>query len=321
MVTTTKVKPKPVKNRSQNSPKETFRNRCNWPFDIEEASKRDTGPYTVQNAITLLEEEPLELYNGWLVWKEMTDPIERRIAGTIQVILDLTARTYHFGQAYPDQLECMMTMANGKEGMLKPDVCVVSNQRFESQVLPIALESEHLVMKGSPELVIELRSPSNRRIKERLKRQNYFQNGTLVVWDVAPEKRKIWVYEVENPQKATEYGEDDTITCERLFPGWKRLVADFFSKDLTAEQMVGETAKEWRAESREEGRAEGRAEGMLEALRMMLLNQAHHRFESEKLPNNLEARLAHYKVEQLTDLVSSIATSPTLEEWLANFPD
>jgi flagellar biosynthesis/type III secretory pathway protein FliH len=188
-------------------------------------------------------------------------------------------------------------------------------------------------MKGRPELVIELRSPSNRRTKERLKRQNYFQNGTLVVWDVAPEKRKIWVYEAENPLKATEYGEDDTITCERLFPGWKRLVADFFSKELTAEQIVGDTAKEWRAESEAKGRAEGeakgraegeakgRAEGMLEALRMMLSHQARHRFEAEKLPNDLEARLERYTIEQLTVLAGSLAISSTLEEWLANFPN
>jgi Uma2 family endonuclease len=254
----------------------------------------------------------------------MTDPIERRIAGNIQEILSSIARTHQFGQAYPDQLECVVVMANGEEGMLKPDVCVISNQRFESQVLPIAPDSEHLVMRGAPELVVELRSPSNRRSKERIKRQDYFQNGTLVVWDVAPEKRKIWVYEVENPQKATEYGEEDTITCERLFPGWKRLVGDFFSWELTAEQVVGQAAQEWRAESRAEGRVEGREEGRvegeLETLKKILIRQAHRRFGIEKLPNDLEARLALYNAEQLTDLADSIAISSTVEEWLTNFP-
>jgi Uma2 family endonuclease len=326
MVTTAKSKRVQAKNRGQDfqNKTETYLNSCRWPRDIDEAYKRGSGPYNVQNAITLLEEEPLELFNGWLVWKPMTDPEERRIGTIILEILSSTARTYGFGQAYMDLFECMM--ANGDE--LKPDLCILSNQRFENQVAPAFEGSKHLVLKGSPELAIELRSPSNLRSEERIKRQKYFNNGTLIVWDVEPKKRKIWVYEVENPQKATEYGESDTITCERLFPGWKRLVADFFSKELTAEDIVGEAAKQWRAESeaiglakgREEGLAQGREDGELETLRRVLIRQSHRRFGAERLPKDFEVRLNRYNVKQLTDLTDGITTSLTLEEWLTNFP-
>jgi Uma2 family endonuclease len=286
-----------------------WKHQCHWPRDMEQAYKWISGPYTVQDAWVVLSEEPLELYNGWLVWKPMTNAEERRVATIILVILDLVARTYHFGQAYMDLFECVM--ANGDE--LKPDVSIISNQRFESQVGPIMPESKHRIMRGSPELAIEVRSPSNRRTKEREKRQKYFDNGTLVVWDVEPEKHKIWVYEKENPENKQEYGEGDIISCEKIFPGWQRQVDDFFSKELTAEEIVGQAAKEWRAESE--------AKGIIETLRAMLLRQAHSRFEAEKLPNDLEARLAHFNVEQLTDLVDSISISLTLEEWLNNFPE
>ena len=73
----------------------------NWPLNITQAYARYGGPYTALNAATLLEEEPLELYNGWLVWQDMTEPEERRIAANIQAILDLAARAAGFGQAFP----------------------------------------------------------------------------------------------------------------------------------------------------------------------------------------------------------------------------
>jgi predicted transposase YdaD len=109
-------------------------------------------------------------------------------------------------------------------------------------------------------------------------------------------------------------------------------VSDFFAEVLTAEQIAGQAAKEWRAEGEAKGRAEGeakgraegeakgRAEGMIEALGMMLVYQASCRFGAEKLPDDLKARLEGYTMEQLTVLAGSLATSPTFEEWLANFP-
>ena len=315
-----------------------------WPKDIEEAYQRQLGPYTVPNAITLIGEEPIELYNGWLVWQKMTNLKERRFAGNFQEILSSTARSYHFGQGYPDQVECMMS----NDKLLKPDVCVISDQRYDLYATLIQAESEHYVLKGSPELVIEIRSPSNRRSKERAKRKDYFENGALVIWDVDPKRRIIWVYEVEDPKNFQKYEAADLIRCERLFPGWWRLVADFFSKELTAEQIPGEAAKQWRAESRAEGLAEGlakgeakgKAEGLaegeakgksqgiaeglakgeLETLRKMLLRLASRRFGANILPNDLGFRLERYTVEELTDLVDSIALSPTLVEWLDTFP-
>ncbi|NWJ97873.1 MAG: Uma2 family endonuclease [Chloroflexi bacterium] len=300
--------------------KRSYQHPQPWPRDIEEAYQHHLGPYTVQNAITLIGEEPIELYNGWLVWQEMTNLKERRFAGNFQEILSSTARTYHFGQGYPDQVECMMA----NEKLLKPDVCVISNHRYDLYATLIQAESEHYVLKGSPELVIEIRSPSNRRSKERAKRKHYFENGGLVIWDVDPKRRKIWVYEVEDQRNAQEYREGDIINCERLFPGWQRTVADFFSKELTAEQVVGQAAKEWRAESRAEGKAEGRiegrAEGEVETLRRVLIRQSHRRFGAENLPPDFEVRLERYSVEELNDLVDRITLSPTLEEWLDHFP-
>ncbi len=302
-----------------------YRTSENWPLDIEAAYRRDPGPYTAASVWVLLDEEPLELFNGWLVWQEMTNLEERRIANIIQVILDLAARWVGFGQAYPDQAEC--EMQNG--AVFKPDVCVISNKRYDLQAKPVAEGLDHIVLKGSPELVVEIRSPSNRRTQERRKRLTYFENGAEVIWDVDPIKPKIWVYEVEKPEVGREFSEQDEITCERLLLNWKRMVSDFFAKDLSAEDIAGQAAVEWRSEShaegkaegREEGRAVGREEGELTALRKILLLQAQIRYGETALPAGLEARLGLYNSAQLTGLAATIATSPTLEEWLASFSE
>jgi Uma2 family endonuclease len=309
----TQISP-PKKRQSKNGTKSQasdathYKTRQDWPLDMDAAYQRERGPYTIFNATTLVGEEALEIFNGWLVWQAMTDAEERRIAATIQEILSLAARAIGFGQAYPDQFECVMI----NKDVYKPDVCVISKERYASQVEPIEPEGKHLVLKGSPELVVEIRSPSNRRTKERKKRKNYFESGALVIWDVDYEERKIWVYEVANPDTGQEYSEKDEISCEPILGKWKRQVADFFSKDLSAEQIVGQAAKEWRAESR--------VEGEVTAIHKVLLLQASVRF-GEELPDNVTARLKRCGLEELMALASLLATVDSLAEWLKELPE
>ncbi len=313
-----------------------------WPRTILEAYQRHHGIYTLENADILLEEEPLELYNGWLVWQTLTDFEERRIAGIIQEILSLAARTVGFGQAYPDQVEC--EMENGD--VYKPDLCLVSKERAENS-LKITGPNSRQVLMGGPELAVELRSPSNTRNEEREKRRRYFENRTLVVWDIDPERHKIWVWKTENPAQSQLFIEGEIITCPEILPGWQRAVSDLFKKNLSTEAIVGEVAQTWRAEAQaqglaqgieqgltqglEQGRAEGleqgltqgleqgRNEGELEALRKVVLLQAQVRFGVE-LPADLETQLSQYDTNQLMALIISITTSATLADWRASFP-
>lgn len=279
----------------------------NWPSDIQAAYHRGPGPYTIHNVSTLIAEETVELFNGWLVWQPMTNAEERRIAASLQEILSLAARARGFGQAYPDQFECVMT--NGD--VYKPDVCVISQARYDTKIEAVKPGDGHLVLRGSPELEIELRSPSNRRTQERKKRKGYFESGALVIWDVDPKKHIIWVYEAENPEKGMEYVEEDEISCS-LLSGWKRRAGDFFARGLSAEEIVGEAAAKWREESR--------SIGELETLRAVLIRQARRKFRETNLPPDLETRLNSYNVTQLTELTDTITISPTLAEWLANLP-
>jgi Uma2 family endonuclease len=280
----------------------TVENPGHWPRDLLEAYARYRGPYTVENAETILEEEPVELYNGWLVWQDMTDATERRVVANLQVMLDLSARKAGFGQALPDQLECLLD--NGD--VVKPDASLISWRRLEERVAPHGPRGRPTLM-GGPELVVEIRSPSNRRAQERRKRAFYFANGVQIVWDVDETSQVIWVYTAEAPDAPTGYGAEDEIHCEPLLPGWRRRVADMFAQQASAEAVAGEVAVAWRAE--------GAAQTLRELL--PLLVRTHFRTEP---PADLAARLAQCNLNQLQTLQTAVTESETLDAWLALAP-
>ncbi len=275
--------------------------RDQWPAGLSEAYSRYPGPYTHENSEVLLDEEAIELFNGWPVWQEMTDAEERRIAGNMNVILDLAARQAGFGQVFPDQFECLLSDGS----VLKPDASILSWQRFKQQVKPQGA-SKKPTMEGGPELVVEIRSPSNRRTEEQRKRTLYFANAVQLIWDVDIKGRQILVYQYAEPKTPRRFTGNDKIDCEPFLPGWRRSVADFFGEQLSAEKVAGEVAVTWRAESR------------LQALREVLLLQAQARFGLD-VPPNLPALLSSQPEAHLMKLAALLATISSLEQWLAAF--
>jgi Uma2 family endonuclease len=282
------------------------------PRDLLAASQRPKGPYTFQNAFDLLNDHPLELLNGWLVWDKMTDFDERTFAHNVQMILDLAARSANFGQAYPDQIECEL-----KDGtVIKPDVCVVSNTRRIAKVVSRRSgRRKRKILIGGPDLAVELRSPSNTRDTDAFKRGRYFDNATPIVWDIDPRQKFIQVWRASDRENCERFNIGDTITCE-LFPGWSRPVADFFSVGYTNEQMLGQVAVDLEAR----GEAKGKIQGEIAALRRMLPIMLKMRFGGENLPEDLTERVKSYNLEQMELITSTIATSPTLQDWIANMP-
>ncbi len=232
----------------QNSPT-TQLDTSDWLDDPLQAMARDLGPYTVVDMEMYLDDDySVELYHGWVVWRPMTDTNERIVVSTIQDMLSVPARKAGFGQVLPDQTECRLDEGTD----IIPDAALVSWQRLEEAVMLHGPNQRSLLIK-CPELVVEVRSPSNWRKQERLKRDMYFAHGTLIVWDVDEKNKRIYGYRVENPDTPTVYGLDDIIDCEPLLPGWKRRVADIFDKQASAEALIGEVAAEIRQEGVQEG--------------------------------------------------------------------
>ncbi len=83
-----------------------------------------------------------------------------------------------------------------EKSMPRPDVFVISRKRWLEN--PSAL---HPV--GSPELAIEVFSPSNRNRKFQRKLELYLQTGSLAVWVVYPKTRTVRVHDATGTRDFT----------------------------------------------------------------------------------------------------------------------
>jgi Uma2 family endonuclease len=98
--------------------------------------------------------------------------------------------------------------------MPSPDLLVVRRERMMDAV------RRGDWMQGAPDLVIEISSPSNRRLQS--KADLYLRQGTEQVWTVYPKRRVVIVSTEDGPHEARE-GE----TVE--FSGVVLNVSDFFA--------------------------------------------------------------------------------------------
>jgi Uma2 family endonuclease len=157
-----------------------------------------TKPLTIEefDKLDLPEDRNWELRNGELV--EVTFPllIHRYLQGRIFEL---------FRGAFPDALvlpeySFEIPETNDKRSA---DVGVTSRERGEQ-----ALKKGILV--GSPEIVVEVLSPSNSMTQLRRDRRVYFEHGTLLFLVVDPDDSTIEVY-VKGEKSALTLGLDDTL--------------------------------------------------------------------------------------------------------------
>jgi Uma2 family endonuclease len=86
---------------------------------------------------------------------------------------------------------------------------------------------------GPPKCAVEVRSENDYGpAAERdmaAKRDDYFEAGTLVVWDVDPIAETVAVYRASAPNKPDVFRKGETADAEPAMPGWRMKVDDIFA--------------------------------------------------------------------------------------------
>jgi Uma2 family endonuclease len=77
-----------------------------------------------------------------------------------------------------------------------PDLAAISQERWRETVAKDAW------LEGAPELVIEVRSPSNRKLGQ--KATLYLEHGAEAVWVVNPKRRAVVIYDQDGVREARE---------------------------------------------------------------------------------------------------------------------
>lgn len=92
--------------------------------------------------------------------------------------------------------------------------------------------NEMRFVEGPPLIAVEVRSENDytrkaeREIAE--KRDDYFEAGTQIVWDVDPEAKEIRAYSAAAPMSPRVFKTGEIADAEPTLPGWRLAVADVF---------------------------------------------------------------------------------------------
>lgn len=107
--------------------------------------------------------------------------------------------------------------------VVEPDLLYISNERAQQ------IETSPWV-KGAPDLVIEIGSPSTRRRDETIKRRLYERFGVQEYWIVDPEIDAIKVFRRidERFERVAELLENDDVLATPLLPALEMKLAKIF---------------------------------------------------------------------------------------------
>ncbi len=158
-----------------------------------------------------------ELLDGELVMSPSPKEIHQRIDKDIGTPLDIFVKAGRLGRTYSAPFDVIFSDTE----VVQPDIIFVSNER-----LHIITEDN---IRGAPDLIIEILSPSTAGRDRTFKRTLYERHGVNEYWMVDTDARNITVLILgENGYELVAiYGEGQTLTSPTL-PGFSLNLDDIF---------------------------------------------------------------------------------------------
>ncbi len=164
-----------------------------------------------------------ELIGGRIV-RSMTGDQPSDVASEIFVSLRAYAKARSIGRARTDGVGyAVPELSSGRESF-SPDASYYLGPRPANRMRFI---------KGAPTFAVDVRSEGDHgSAAERTMaatRADYFEAGTLVVWDVDPIASIVRSYRAVAPDHLTVFDPQDTADAEPAVPGWRIDLADVFA--------------------------------------------------------------------------------------------
>ena len=184
---------------------------------------------TVQTPAATLDDlaritDKAELIDGRIERLMPTGRKPGRVAGRIYRSLDDYATQTGRGEAYPDNVGfAVPRLSSGRESFA-PDASY--------HLGPFPADPMRF-LQGPPLLAVEVRSESDYTPSAEAglaaKREDYFEAGTRIVWDVDPIAECIHIYRAEIPDQPATFRRGQTVDAEPLLPGWHVVVDWIFA--------------------------------------------------------------------------------------------
>jgi len=110
---------------------------------------------------------------------------------------------------------------------VQPDLVVICD---ETKI------SDDLVCEGSPELVIEILSPSTAKMDKTIKLERYLENGAHEYWIIDPVDRIIQVFTLKNGDYVMKSYTDDDVITSVVLPDLGIPLPDIFPPEDTNDE-------------------------------------------------------------------------------------
>ena len=164
-----------------------------------------------------------ELIAGRIVHLMATGHRPNRIAGEIFVGLKNYAKTTGRGVAYTDNMGFTVPELRSGRESFSPDASYY--------VGPLPPDEMDFV-KGPPTFAVEVRSKTDygraAEAEMSAKRLDYFEAGTVVVWDVDLRNQSIRLYRADAPDRPVTFLKGELADAEPAVPGWRPAVDEIF---------------------------------------------------------------------------------------------
>ncbi|HEU5118226.1 MAG TPA: Uma2 family endonuclease [Isosphaeraceae bacterium] len=165
-----------------------------------------------------------ELIAGRIVHYMATGFRPGQIGGRIYQSLDFHARSTGRGVALPDIVGFVVPELSSGRQSFSPDASYFLGE------LP---SDEMDFLQGPPTFAVEVRSKgdygASAEAEMAAKRADYFEAGTLVVWDVDPKEEWVRSYRADSPNQPTLFHRGQVADAEPAVPGWRLSLDELFA--------------------------------------------------------------------------------------------
>lgn len=165
-----------------------------------------------------------ELIGGRIVPLIASGDLPGTVAFEVAVSLRAYVKASGSGRAYADNVGFRLTfpIASDRESF-SPDAAFLADPPTTNRMK---------FVPSPPTFAVEVRSegdygPAMDR-EHADKRADYFEAGTLAVWDVDPLAKTVTLYRAADPLTPVVFRPGDTADAEPAVPGWRVAVADLF---------------------------------------------------------------------------------------------
>ncbi len=157
-----------------------------------------------------------ELIDGRIELLMPTGRKPGRVAGRIYRSLDEYATQSGRGEAYPDNVGFAVSRLSSGRESFAPDASY--------HLGPFPADRMRF-LEGPPILAVEVRSENDYTPSAEAglaaKRADYFEAGTMIVWDVDPIAECIHIYRTDTPDEPITLHRGQSVDAEPLLPGWR----------------------------------------------------------------------------------------------------